>query len=222
MPTINPHLLGLALLCRLVAEFDRFFMDAVKIAAGAYALMPGIRFIAVTAFGLAAAIGGAAAQPGFAPMTAGPQQPGFVAVPAAQPPQGGGMPPCANEFIPLREQVQKDGLAVKAAIDKKAERSEICNRLKRFATAEGKFIKYLETNAGWCGIPAEAIQQVKASHVHSSKLRDQACAAGPTGPRIAPGPGLSDALGTSRAAVPDTSRKGASTFDTLSGNSLKQ
>jgi hypothetical protein len=124
--------------------------------------------------------------------------------------------------MPLRQDVEKNGKAVKAAIDKKAERTEICSRLKTFTAAEAKFIKYLEANAGWCGIPAEAIQQVKAGHGNSTKLRDRACAAGPTaGPRIAPGPGLSDALGTNRPP-PSPAKKGAGTFDTLTGNTLKQ
>jgi hypothetical protein len=196
--------------------------------------MPGTKLIAFASAGLAllATVGMAAAQgfgpppgQGFGPPPGqgfGPppgqteQQPGFVATPQQQP----GMPPCANEFIPLREQVQKAGMAVKAAIDKKAERSEICNRLKYFTGTEAKFVKYLEANAGWCGIPGDAIQQVKASHVHSSKLRDQACAAGPAGPRIAPGPGLSDALGTSRP--PPETKKGLGTFETLSGSAFKQ
>jgi hypothetical protein len=202
--------------------------------------MPGTRFIVFAAAGLAltAMIGTAAAQgfgppgappggfgpppgaqPGFGPAPSQPQQPGFVAAPS-QSQQG--MPPCANEFIPLRQEVEKNGKAVKAAIDAKADRAEICNGLKRFTAAEAKFIKYLETNAGWCGIPPDAIQQVKAGYGHSTKLRDRACAAGPTaGPRIAPGPGLSDALGTNRAA-PDPAKKGAGTFDTLTGSTLKQ
>lgn len=202
--------------------------------------MPGTKFIAFAAVGLALAvtIGTAAAQgfgpppaaqsgfgpppgaqPGFGPAPSQPQQPGFVAAPSQSQP---GMPPCANEFIPLRQDVEKGSMAVKAAIDAKAERSEICNRLKRFTAAEAKFIKYLETNAGWCGIPPEAIKQVKGGHSHSSKLRDQACAAGPAaGPRIAPGPGLSEALGTNRPP-PDPTKKGAGTFDTLTGSTLKQ
>ena len=191
--------------------------------------MPGTKLIALAAAGLAlAATTGTAAAQGFAQPGFGPalpqQQQGFVASPAQPqaPPQQGGMPPCVNEFMPLRQEVEKGGMAVKAAIDRKADRSEICNSLKRFTTSEQKFIKYLEANAGWCGIPAEAIQQVKTSHSHSSKLRDKACAAGPAaGSRIAPGPGPSDALGTSRPPA-DTTKKGAGTFDTLSGNTLKQ
>src|SRR5918997_824427 len=66
------------------------------------------------------------------------------------------MPPCANELMPLRQAVEKDGLAVKAAIEKKTDRAEICNALKRFTATESKFIKFLQDNQSWCGIPQDA------------------------------------------------------------------
>ncbi|MEA2934247.1 MAG: hypothetical protein QOD74_893 [Variibacter sp.] len=133
-----------------------------------------------------------------------------------------GPPPCANDLMPLRDAVQKEGLAVKAAIDKKVERAAICNQLKKFAASEAKFVKYIETNAGWCGIPGEAVQQIKGNHKRSLGLRDKACSGGPIGGAPPPaGPGLSEALGTTRAPLTlDTSKPGRGTFDTLSGNAL--
>ena len=132
------------------------------------------------------------------------------------------MPPCANEFIPLREKVEKDSLAVKAAIERK-DRAEICNSLKQFTASEAKFVKYMEANQGWCGIPAEAVQQLKQNHARSTKLRGQACATGAAAgrPPIPAGPGLSDALGTSRAPT-GTTKSGTGTFDTLTGPSIRQ
>jgi hypothetical protein len=143
---------------------------------------------------------------------------------AATAPARAQMPPCANELMPLRQAVEKDGLAVKAAIEKKTDRAEVCNALKRFTAAEAKFIKFLQDNQGWCGIPQDAINQVKAGHAHSTKLRGQACAAGPVGgrPGPPPGPGLSDALGTSRAPTPQTAKPGGGTYDTLMGSPFKQ
>lgn len=122
--------------------------------------------------------------------------------------------------MPLREAVQKDGMAVKAAIDKKADRAEVCTRLKKFTASEAKFVKYMDSNAGWCGIPQDALKQVKEGHKRSSALRDKACASGGVaGPP--PGPGLSDALGTSRApTIADPSKPSRGTFDTLSGSAL--
>jgi hypothetical protein len=131
------------------------------------------------------------------------------------------MPPCANDIIPLRQQIEKDGLAVKAAIEKK-DRAEICNSLKRFTATEAKFVKYMEENQAWCSIPPDVIPQLKKNQGHAIKLRGQACAAGPAAaqPAIPAGPGLSDALGTSRAPT-GKPKSGTGTFDTLTGPSIQ-
>jgi hypothetical protein len=131
--------------------------------------------------------------------------------------------PCMNEIAPLRQAVEKAGQAIKAAADKKAERSEICNRIKTFVAHEAKFIKYIETNASWCGIPPDAVAQLKKGHAHSTKMRTQACAAGPVGgrPGPPPGPGLSEALGTSR--MPTNNQKSdRGTYNTLTGNPISR
>jgi hypothetical protein len=143
----------------------------------------------------------------------------WPAAAAAQAPAG--QPPCAKDFIPLRTAVEKEGALVKAAIDHKAPRNVVCNRLKKFVAVEGKFVKYVVTNQTWCGIPQQAITQVKASHEHSTKLRNQACSGG-GGPPIPAGPGLSEALGTSRAPTANSTRTGVGgTFNTLTGNPLR-
>jgi hypothetical protein len=133
------------------------------------------------------------------------------------------MPPCASEFVPLRDQVQKDSLRVKAAIEKK-DRAEICNELKRFVVIEAKFVKYMADNQSWCGIPADAVAQMTKNHQHTLKLRGQACnaAAAAGKPSVPAGPGLSDALGTSRAPTPSTIKPGYGALDTLTGTPFKQ
>jgi hypothetical protein len=144
--------------------------------------------------------------------------PAFFATPPAQAQQM----PCVNEIMPLRQAVEKQGAALKAAVDRKADRSEVCNRVKSYASAEAKFVKYLEANQSFCGIPSDAIGQVKANHGHTLKMRGQACAAGPTAgpPGPPPGPGLSEALGTSRALAPPPGRDDRGTYNTLTGNPL--
>lgn len=136
------------------------------------------------------------------------------------------MQPCANEFMPLRQAVEKQGDKVKAAVSRKADRAEVCNQIKAFATAEAKYVKYLEVNQSFCGIPPEAVQQLKTGHDRTLKMRTQACAAGPVagprGPQVPPGPGLADALGTTRAPVTAGPKSGGSTFDTLTGNVLQR
>lgn len=119
-----------------------------------------------------------------------------------------------NEFMPLRAEAEKRGMAIQAATKRKAAREEVCTLFKRFAEAEAKYVKYAETNANWCGIPADAVNQMKTNHGQTLRIRSQVCsvAAAPR-PR---GPTLGDALGTT-PVTPSTTRTGRGTFDTLTG-----
>jgi len=130
--------------------------------------------------------------------------------------------PCANDIMPLRDAVEKQGKALKAAVDRKAERSEVCSRIRSYAAAESKFVSYLEQNQSWCSIPPEAVAQIKANHAHTIKMRGQACAAGPAGGPAGPppGPGLSEALGTSRSFSAPAGKQDRGTYNTLTGNPL--
>ena len=136
------------------------------------------------------------------------------------PQQQADKPPCFDEFIALREEAQTRAAAVQNAQKKKITAPEACQLLTRFTDAEGKFVKFALKNVQTCGIPEQAIQQMKASHDSSTALRKRVCDAAAAQQQRPAGPSLSDALGTTR--VPDTSsaRKGTGTFDTLSGSSL--
>jgi hypothetical protein len=164
--------------------------------AGVFATMP-IRRIALTSF--------------------------FLAMPIAPAAWAQQAPPCFNEMIPLRDSMEQHGKAVKAAVDSK-DRAKVCENIKRYASTEAKYLKFLQDNQSWCGIPPQIIEQVKGSHANTLKVRGQACAAGPVGARPGPppGPGLSDALGTSRAPTPGTAKTGKGTFDTLTGNPFQR
>ena len=56
-------------------------------------------------------------------------------------------------------------------------------------------IKGLEENSQVCGVPADAIKQVKAQHVGVSKMAKQVCDAAAQGPRPT-GPSFSEVLGS--------------------------
>ena len=144
-----------------------------------------------------------------------------VADAAAQFPPVQQQPPCFGEFMPLRNAAEKHGKAIQAASKRKAQREEVCTLFKRFAAAEAKYVKYAETNANWCGIPAEAVKQMKANHTQTLKIRRQVCAvaAAPARPR---GPSLGDALGTTTVPSAATTRTGRGTYDTLTGNPLNR
>ena len=134
------------------------------------------------------------------------------------------VPPCFNEFAPLKTEAEKRGLAVKSATEKKdkASREEVCALIKRYSEAEAKMLKYIVANASKCGIPAEAATQMKANHSRTLKTVAGVCstAGGPARPT---GPGLSEALGTTRSgSILDPTAPQSGTLDTLTGNVLSR
>jgi hypothetical protein len=149
----------------------------------------------------------------------------FVLVPAVSAeaqfqaaPQPGQEPPCIKEFLKLRNVTEQKGKAIKAASERKASPQEACKLFNAFTAAEAKLIKYANENAVWCGIPPQALQQMKLGHAKATEIRTKICHAA-AAPRVPAGPSLSDALGTS---VPDSSniKTGRGTFDTLTGSPL--
>jgi hypothetical protein len=141
-------------------------------------------------------------------------------------PQGGGSPEaCMKGFMPLREEAEKRGKLIKAASDRHAAPDEACKLISSYSQSEVKMIKYVESHAAQCGIPAQVADQLKGGHKNTDALEKKVCGAaqqvqqrgGPAGPT------LSDVLG-SAASLPEanTTRKGGSTFDTLNGNVLSR
>ena len=128
-------------------------------------------------------------------------------------------PPACQELLSNRDEVTKHGKALQAAGQKKVPPEELCKLFKVFLSAEDKMLKGLEEHSATCGVPAEVLKQVKAGHSKASQMGKQICDAAAQ-PRMV-GPTLSDALGTT-PLVPDASatKKGSSTFDTLTGSPL--
>ncbi len=143
---------------------------------------------------------------------------GFNTAPAAPPPQQQ-MPPCFTEFAPLRGEAEKRANTLKAAMAKKAGREEACNLIKRFSEAEAKVVKFITTNAQSCGIPAQAVTQMRSNHERTVKMQTQVCSAS-AGPAKPSGPGLSEALGTARGGTLDPLAPQSGGLDTLTGNVL--
>ena len=148
--------------------------------------------------------------------------PGMPMPGQAPPQQQQQAPPCFAEFKPLRDEAEKRGLALKTAVQKKVSREEVCTLIKSYAAAEAKVVKFIQANAFTCGIPAEAASSMKANHVRTQQSEKQVCSGG-GGPGGAPkptGPGLSDALGTTRGGSLDPLAPNSGTLDTLTGNVL--
>jgi hypothetical protein len=151
---------------------------------------------------------------GMSPMGVAPPGGGPTQWPSSQP------PPCLAAFLKLRDVVEKTGLAAKAAHEHHASREEMCKIIQTFSGSEEKMVSYAAANVTTCGIPAEAVKQMKSNHEHTVKVREQVCAAGPTAGPVAPT--LSDALGTNSLAIDSIKSSRTSTFNTLTGNPLKQ
>jgi hypothetical protein len=152
----------------------------------------------------------------------GPGMPMPGQMPPQQRPQE---PPCFREFAPLKAEAEKRGLAVKHATERKdrAPREEVCTLLKRYSEAEAKIVNFLRVNASNCGIPAEAGTAMQANHARTLKTVQGVCS-GAGGPAKPTGPGLSEALGTTRipGGTLDPLAPQSGTFDTLTGNVLSK
>jgi hypothetical protein len=127
-------------------------------------------------------------------------------------------PPQCSAFPGLRSDAEQKAMAVRTAMEHKAERKEICTLVQRFATAEETVVKFLEQNKSWCGIPEEAITKAKTNHEHTLKFRTAACTDAPVAkPRP---PSLSDAIGTPSVDSANNTKTGRGTLDSLNGNPL--
>jgi hypothetical protein len=131
------------------------------------------------------------------------------------PPQG--PPPKCAALMAIRDELQKHGMAISTANEKKADVKIACGLFRKYLATEMKMIKMLEADGPGCGAPAQVIQQVRASHAKAAQIGKSVCEAAARGPAPS-GPTLSDALGTT-PQLPDTrDKKGAGTFETLTGN----
>jgi hypothetical protein len=140
--------------------------------------------------------------------------------PWGSPPPQQGPPPACQQILALRDETGKHGKALEAAGKKKASPEEMCKLFKPFIAAEAKMVKALEEHSRTCGVPPEAIQQVKAQHAKYTEISKKVCEVAAQGPRPS-GPSLSEALGTT-PMIPDSTgpKRGAGTFETLQGSPL--
>jgi translation initiation factor 2B subunit (eIF-2B alpha/beta/delta family) len=83
----------------------------------------------------------------------------------------------------LRAEIQKHGTAIQEANKRKASVQEACRLFKSYLSAETKFVNSLEENSQACGVPAEAIKQVREGHAKAGQIGKQVCDATARGPR---------------------------------------
>jgi hypothetical protein len=141
----------------------------------------------------------------------------LMMVPGQMPPPQQQNPPCLAAFVPIRTDAEKRAHVVQEAIKRRVPPQELCGVFTSFAEAEGKVVKFIESNARSCGIPAEVLTVTKSNHGKTLEKKQQICAAAQFGERR--GPGLGEALGMRAVPTPETTSKGGA-FDTLSGSPL--
>jgi hypothetical protein len=122
----------------------------------------------------------------------------IVAVPFAAGAQFGGMPgspggpltpprpplPSAcQQLQTLRAEIQKHSAAIQEANKRKASAQEACQLFKSFLSAEAEFVNSLEENSQACGVPTDAIKQVKEGHAKAGQFGKQVCEAAARSPR---------------------------------------
>ncbi len=101
---------------------------------------------------------------------------GFGPPPGApRPPQGGPPEACMKGFLPLREDAEKKGKAIKAASERHAPPDEACKVIGNYAAAEVKMISYVEKNSEKCGIPPQIADQLKTGHKGTENLLKKVC-----------------------------------------------
>jgi hypothetical protein len=130
---------------------------------------------------------------------------------------------CQEEFTKLRSELEKRGLALKSAGEKKLPAPEVCKLLRNYTSTEERLLKFLTDKQAACGVPDQVIGQAKDGHVRAIETRNRVCqvAAGPPPPP--PSQGLSGALGASPFGGPPPEASGGSgVFDTMTGNILRQ
>lgn len=128
-----------------------------------------------------------------------------------------GDPSQCNKFVALNSATQDKANAVKAAMQSKADRKEICRLVTAFVGSEGTVVKFLIDNKTWCGVPDQTVVAAQAAHEKSLKFREVVCADAPA-PKP---PSLSDAIKTAPVdSSTNTNTKRGGTFDTLTGNPL--
>jgi hypothetical protein len=160
---------------------------------------------------------------------AGAQFGGMPGMPGSAPPGGGfgappqqqGPPPQCQQLLSIRDELQKHGAAIGEANDKKADVKVACSLFRKYIATEAKMLKALETYGASCGVPKEVNLQVKGSHAKAQQIGKQVCDAAARGPAPS-GPTLSESLGTSPALPNTKEKKGAGTFETMTGNPFER
>ncbi|MGI8527755.1 MAG: hypothetical protein ACR2K5_16605 [Pseudolabrys sp.] len=122
--------------------------------------------------------------------------------------------------MPLRLDAEKKAKAIRDASARKASPQIACGLFNAFVAAETKVLKFAQANAASCGIPPEAITEIKKGHDQAAQIRARVCGAAAQVQKAPRAPTLGDALGASPVPNASNVKRGSGTFDTLTGTPL--
>jgi hypothetical protein len=87
-----------------------------------------------------------------------------------------------NGLAPLREAVEKSAKVVQDAGKRHAYPQEACRLIGYHHAAKAKMIEFVEINAAKCGIPAQIVEQLRASRKMTEAFQEKACPRRPVYP----------------------------------------
>ena len=80
-----------------------------------------------------------------------------------------------NDFGGLKTSAIQKAIAVREALERKADRNEVCALVTRFAVAEEAVVEFLLAIKTQCGVPDVAVTAARANHEHTLKFQKAAC-----------------------------------------------
>jgi hypothetical protein len=100
--------------------------------------------------------------------------PGWPGGPLLEPPSQ------CRELLVMRDELQRQGEAIKAANKRKASLTVACRLFRDYVAAEQRILRNLEAYGSACGVPPQVYQQVRGSHAKVQQIAEEVCdAAGP-------------------------------------------
>jgi hypothetical protein len=85
-------------------------------------------------------------------------------------------PGCMHDFAPLRQEAERQGRLLKQASDARVPPAQACKLIHRFAQAEMRMVRFVETQAGTCEIPPRIADRLKTGHERTLELQAKVCA----------------------------------------------
>jgi hypothetical protein len=85
---------------------------------------------------------------------------------------------CQYDLASIRQELEKQAKAATTGSETKATREEKCKLVTAYANAEANWIKYVDDNMVTCGIPTQAVEQLRSAHTRTLDTAKKLCGSG--------------------------------------------